>query len=173
MRRSMCGAVMALAVGMSLSAVPARAQGAALPAWVAVDSAGRTVSLALEVLGAGAGGSATIAGFDHGKVQVVVPVNWTVKWTWVNHDSAASHSLVVMAEREKLPLEGGRPALENAMTRAVTAGMKPNQRDVTTFTADQSGWYWLLCGVPGHAIAGEWIGLKVDREATGVSVNLK
>ncbi len=31
--------------------------------------------------------------------------------------------------------------------------------------ADQAGWYWMLCGVPEHAIRGEWIGLKVDRTA--------
>jgi hypothetical protein len=67
-------------------------------------------------------------------------------------------SLVLMAEREKLPLQGDRPALQNAMTRMVTAGLKAGQTDVTTFTADEAGWYWLLCGVPGHAISGEWIG---------------
>jgi uncharacterized cupredoxin-like copper-binding protein len=151
----------------------ARQARAQLPAWVAVDSAGRTVSLSLEVLAGGHHGSATLAGYDHGGVQVVVPLNWTVKWTWVNHDSTMNHSLVVMAEREKLPPEGGRPALENAMSRAVTSGLKPNQRDVTTFTADQAGWYWVLCGVPGHAIQGEWIGLKVDREAGTVTVKEK
>lgn len=173
MARRVSGLVAALAIASHLAAAPVAAQGAALPGWITVDSAGRTVNLSLEVLGAGAGGSATIAGYDHGKIQVVVPANWTVKWTWVNRDSSANHSLVVMAEREKLPTEGGRPALENAMTRAVTVGMKPGQRDVTTFTADQAGWYWLLCGVPGHAIAGEWIGLKVDREAAAVSVTVK
>ncbi|HSB54990.1 MAG TPA: sulfocyanin-like copper-binding protein, partial [Gemmatimonadales bacterium] len=78
--------------------------------------------------------------------------------------------LVVMAEREKLPLEGGRPALDNAMSRAVVAGLAAGQRDLTTFTTDQPGWYWMLCGVPGHALRGEWIGLKVDREATLPSV---
>jgi uncharacterized cupredoxin-like copper-binding protein len=56
--------------------------------------------------------------------------------------------------------------LENARSRAVLTGLKPGQQDVTTFVADQAGWYWILCGVPGHALRGEWIGLKVDREAT-------
>ena len=78
-----------------------------------------------------------------------------------------------MAEREKLPTKAAGPALENAMSRAVTTGLKPGQRDVTTFVADQAGWYWMLCGVPGHAIRGEWIGLKVDREAQGVEVVVK
>jgi hypothetical protein len=28
----------------------------------------------------------------------------------------------------------------------------------------------MLCGVPDHAVRGEWIGLKVDREATAPMV---
>jgi hypothetical protein len=146
---------------------------AQLPSWLSVDSAGKTVSLSFEAMPGGPDGIATLNGHHHGDIQLVVPLNWTVKWTWVNHDSAASHSLVVMAEREKLPNEGSHPALENAMSRAVTTGLKVGQRDVTTFVADQAGWYWMLCGVPGHAIRGEWIGLKVDREAGGVTVNQK
>ena len=78
-----------------------------------------------------------------------------------------------MAEREKLPTEGGRPAFTNAMSREVTAGLPAGQKDQTTFVADRAGWYWLLCGVPGHALAGEWIGLKVDGEATTASVKTK
>ncbi len=150
--------------------LPVSRASAQLPAWVSVDSAGKTVSLSLEIMPGGPDGSATMNGNHHGNVQLVVPLNWTVKWTWVNHDSSATHSLVVMAEREKLPLQGDRPALENALSRSVTTGLKVGQRDVTTFVADQAGWYWMLCGVPGHAIKGEWIGLKVDREALTPSV---
>lgn len=146
---------------------------AQLPSWVSVDSGGKTVSLSFEAMPGGPEGIATLNGNHHGSVQLVVPLNWTVKWTWVNHDSTASHSLVVMAEREKLPNEGGRPALDNALSRSVTTGLKVGQRDVTTFVADQAGWYWVLCGVPSHAIRGEWIGLKVDPAAGMVSVNVK
>jgi len=162
-----------LALMMALAVTGSSPVWAQLPAWVAVDSAGHSVSFSFETMPGGPEGIATLNGHHHGDIQLVVPLNWTVKWTWVNHDSTASHSLVVMAEREKLPPEGGRPALENALSRAVTTGLKPGQRDLTTFPADQAGWYWMLCGVPGHALRGEWIGLKVDREATGVGVNVK
>lgn len=158
------------AVLLLLGAADAAPGQAPLPGWIAVDSAATTVTLTLDALPGGPEGIATLNGFHHGAVQLVVPLNWTVKWTWVNRDSAQSHSLVVMAEREKLPLEGGRPALDNAMSRAVTAGLKTGQRDLTTFVADQAGWYWMLCGVPGHALRGEWIGLKVDRDAATVSL---
>jgi hypothetical protein len=78
-----------------------------------------------------------------------------------------------MAEREKLPTEGGRAAFTNAMTRMLTDGLRPGQGDRTTFTADEAGWYWMLCGVPGHALGGEYIGLRVDPEATTAGVKLK
>jgi uncharacterized cupredoxin-like copper-binding protein len=160
-------AVLTLALGVG----PLEAQG--LPDWIGVDSVGKAVSLTLETTPAIEAGSGLINGHHAGDIQVVVPLGWTVRWSWRNADSAASHSLVVMAEREKLPLEGGRPALDNAMSRMVTAGLKPGQTDQTTFVADAAGWYWLLCGVPGHALRGEWIGLKVDREATMVAIKIK
>jgi hypothetical protein len=103
----------------------------------------------------------------------VVPLGWTVQWDWRSADSTAPHSLVVMEEREKLPAEGGRAVFTNAMTKAVTAGLAAGQVDRTTFTADQAGWFWLLCGVPGHALGGEYIGLRVDPEAKTASVKTK
>jgi uncharacterized cupredoxin-like copper-binding protein len=141
--------------------------------WLSSDSASRTVTLRLEVTHPGGGPSALISGERAGRVQVVVPLHWTVQWEWRSADSSATHSLVVMTEREKLPMEGGRPAFDNAMTRMVEAGLPAGQTDRTTFTADQAGWYWLLCGVPGHAIAGEYIGLRVDPEARRGQVKRK
>jgi hypothetical protein len=121
----------------------------------------------------GSDGSALINGRRRGELQIVVPLNWTVQWDWRNADSAAAHSLVVMAEREKLPTEGGRAAFTNAMSRSVAAGLPAGETDRTTFTAEEAGWYWLLCGVPGHAIAGEFLGLRVDPEARAATVKAK
>lgn len=148
-------------------------QSAAPPDWLVADSAAKTVRLELVVTAPLDAASAAINGYRDGAVQVVVPLNWTVTWHWQSADSTSPHSLVLVQEREKLPLQGDRPAFQNAMTRMVTAGLKAGQADVTTFTADQSGWYWLLCGVPGHAIKGEWIGLRVDPDSKRPSVKEK
>ncbi len=141
------------------------------PAWLVSDSGARSVSFSLEVT-RGPEGPALINGRREGGLQIVVPLGWTVQWDWHNADSAA-HSLVVMVEREKLPTEGGHPAFTNAMTRMVSAGLPAGGHDRTTFTAEEAGWYWLLCGVPGHAIAGEYIGLRIDPEARTASVKAK
>ncbi|HET6577432.1 MAG TPA: sulfocyanin-like copper-binding protein [Gemmatimonadales bacterium] len=154
------------------AAVPPDA-GPQTPDWLVADSAARTVTLALRVTPAPEGGAALINGHRSGELQIIVPLDWTVQWDWQSADSTAPHSLVVMAEREKLPTEGGRAAFTNAMTRMLTDGLRPGQGDRTTFTADQAGWYWMLCGVPGHALEGEFIGLRVDPEAKTAGVKIK
>jgi hypothetical protein len=135
------------------------------PAWITIDSAQRTVTLSLETTAGSPGAPALINGYRNGEARLVVPLGWTVKWNWRNADSTSPHSLVVMTQREKIPLEGGRSAFSNAMSREVTAGLPPGGTDQTTFQADEAGWYWLLCGVPNHALSGEWIELRVDPEA--------
>jgi hypothetical protein len=129
------------------------------------DSGARTARLTLEVTASPGNGSALINGFRSGEARVTVPVGWTVQWDWRNADLSSPHSLVVMVQREKIPLEGGRPSFTNALTRMVTEGLAPGQSDRTTFEADEAGWFWLLCGVPGHALNGEWIELRVDPTA--------
>jgi hypothetical protein len=131
---------------------PAGAQ--ALPDWVAVDSAARTVMLTLVAESAPEPGTGTISGHRGGDLQLQVPQGWTVQWNWRNADTIRSHSLVVMAEREKLPAEGGQPAIDGALSRMVKAGLKPGQKDETTFVAVPGGWYWMLCGVQGRVEAG-------------------
>lgn len=156
--------------------VPARSTPAPSPSspdWLAVDSASQTATITLEVTPGQNTPSALISGYRNGEARIVVPVGWTIKWNWRNADTASPHSLVVMVQREKVPLEGGRPAFSNAMTRMVIEGLPPAGTDQTTFVAEEGGWYWLMCGVPGHALAGEWIELRVDPEATTARVEIK
>jgi hypothetical protein len=142
-------------------------------AWLVADTATRSATLTLEVTRPAESPSGLLNGYRAGQAQVVVPSGWTVRWNWRNSDPSSPHSLVVMVQREKIPLEGGRPSFSNAMTRSATEGLASGQTDQTTFEADEVGWYWLLCGVPGHAIEGEWLELRVDPEARTARVQLK
>jgi len=141
--------------------------------WMKSDSAERTVSLSLVVTKPVGSPSALISGYRSGQAQIEVPVRWTVKWNWRNDDPGAVHSLVVMTQREKVPLEGGRASFSNAMSRSVTEGLATGQSDQTTFEAEEAGWYWLMCGVPNHALNGEWLELRVSPDAHNGSVHLK
>jgi hypothetical protein len=166
-------AALAVALIMASAVAPGALAQAPAPGWVAVDSAARTVTIALEVTHPAGAPSALLNGLREGAAQVVVPLGWTVAWDWRNADSTAPHSLVVMQEREKLPTEGGRPVFTNAMTKSLSDGLAAGQSDHTTFEAEQAGWYWILCGVPSHALQGEWLGLKVDADAKTAGVVVK
>jgi hypothetical protein len=152
------------------SAIPVR-----LPAsdWLVVDNANRTATMTLQVTRAPGASSALLNGYRAGEARVIVPRGWTVKWNWRNSDSTSPHSLAVMIQREKIPLEGGRPAFMNAMTRMLTGGLRAGETDQTTFEADEAGWFWILCGVPEHALQGEWLELHVDPEATTAEIEMK
>jgi hypothetical protein len=141
--------------------------------WITSVSAERTVTLSLVVTKPTSSPSALINGYRSGQAQIVVPVKWTIKWNWRNDDPGAMHSLVVMTQREKVPLEGGRASFSNAMSRSVTEGLATGQTDQTTFEAEEAGWYWLMCGVPNHALNGEWLELRVSPDAHSGSVHLK
>ena len=141
--------------------------------WLVVDSAARTASLDLVVTRKPGAPSAMINGYRAGETRIIVPLGWTVKWNWRSADSTAPHSLVVMVQREKIPLEGGRASFSNAMTRMVTEGLRAGQSDQSTFVAEEAGWYWMMCGVPGHALEGEWLELRVDPEANTAGVEGK
>jgi hypothetical protein len=142
-------------------------------AWLVSDSAAKTADLSIQVTRPSGLESALLNGYRRGQARIIVPLGWTIRWNWRNADSSSHHSLVVMAEREKVPLEGGRPAFSNAMTRMLTEGLPPGQTDQTTFEAEEAGWYWLLCGVPSHALSGEWLELRVDPEAATADVKVK
>lgn len=153
------------------AAAPASAP--SVPEWLVVDTPSKTATLTLEVTAPPNAPSALINGYRTGEARIVVPLGWTVKWNWRNADSTSPHGLVVMVQREKIPLEGGRPAFSNAMTRMVTAGLPPGATDQATFVAEEAGWYWMLCGVPSHALKGEWLELRVDPEAKTARVQVK
>ena len=141
--------------------------------WLGVDSAARTATLKLTVTTKPGAPSALLNGYRAGKARIIIPLGWTVQWDWRSADSAAPHSLVVMVQREKIPLEGGRPSFSNAMTRMVTEGLRPGQADQSTFMAEEAGWYWMMCGVPGHGLNGEWLELRVDPQAKTARAELK
>lgn len=157
---------------VATAAVTNRSPADSLP-WLVADSTARTVTLDLEVTAPAGAGSAVINGHRSGELRIVVPVGWTVRWNWRSSDASAPHSLVVMVQREKVPLEGGRPSFSNAMTRMVTEGLRPGQTDQSTFTAEEAGWYWMMCGVPSHALNGEWLELRVDPESETARVQIK
>ena len=87
---------------------------------------------------------------------------------FVNRDRTL-HSAPVIPGEGPLPSIGGDPVIPAAHTCDVTAvdrqGLAQEGKDVIRFTAPDSGRYRIVCGVPGHALSGMWIWLKIDPAA--------
>lgn len=167
------GAVALLALSAGSRAAGQLPRHQETPPWLSTSAAGDTVRMAFQITAASDAPSALINGYREGAIEIGVPLNAMVQWVWHSVDSTAPHSLIVMEEREKLPTEAGRPAFRNALTRRLRAGLPMGQEDRTTFTVDRQGWYWFLCGVQGHALRGEWIGLRVAPDAETASVRYR
>ena len=164
---------LAVSCALFLLSAPLGAQTRSLHPWVVADSGARKVTLDLVAVHTAGASAPALNGISHGAVQMVVPLGWTVILEWRNADSTAAHSFIVQQEREKLPERAGEPAFQYAYSLSPVGGLAFERTDRTQFVVDQAGWYWILCGVPGHAILGEYLSLKVDRDALGVSLVAK
>jgi sulfocyanin len=133
---------------------------------VRYDPATRTVTFALV---AGAPGSTTgpfnVNGHTSGAATLTVPGGSKLIINFVNRDGTP-HSALVIAGDDPLPNLGGEPAIPAAYSRDVTQGLAQEGTDVIRFTTPNSGKYRIICGVPGHALSGMWIWLRVDPAAT-------
>ncbi len=130
--------------------------------WLKYDAAAKTVTFALV---AGAPGSTSgpfnFNGYTSGTAALTVPAGSKVVMNFVNEDGTP-HSALVIGGDGPLPSSGGDPAIPAAYTRDVTQGLAQGGKDVMRFTAPASGSYRIICGVPGHALSGMWIWLKID-----------
>ncbi len=128
-----------------------------------------TVELTI-VAGRTAGGSLDFNGYQHGAMTVTVPVGWHVIVHYSNA-GAMPHSLgVVPAGTHQQAMPSAAPAFQGAETANFSNGLAKGAEQTLTFDATKAGTYELICGCPGHAIAGMWDTLIVSPTAEAPSV---
>jgi len=122
-----------------------------------VDAAHKQVSFTVTAAQGGANGTLNYNGYANGQLTVTVPAGWRVHIDFVNSGAGAlPHSLEVIREG-KIPPQGTEPpAIANAETRDLIAGVPPLQNDTVNFTAQPAGRYFWFCGVPSHGLSGMW-----------------
>jgi len=103
-------------------------------------------------------------GFGNGGATLTVPPATTNVWNFEQADGTP-HSAEVASGSGPVPNSGGDPAIPRAYTNKVVEGLPQGAKDVIRFTAPDSGSYRIICGVPGHALSGMWIWLKIDPAA--------
>jgi sulfocyanin len=169
-RASHAAPATAAAPAASTSATSTAASSAASDSSVKVneflsyDPAAKTVSLDVFAAHGSVNGGLNFNGASNGGSTIIVPVGWTVRWSFKNED-AIPHSAIVLANKMPFPAQPQDPAIPRAYTSDVTAGLPTNGTDQTTFKASPAGQYLLACGVPGHAPSGMWIRFDVSADA--------
>jgi hypothetical protein len=126
--------------------------------YVTYDGASKTVTFRLVA------GPFQFNGFGNGGGTLTVPPGSHNVWNFEQGDGTP-HSAEIASGTGPLPNAGGDPAIPRAYTNKVVEGLPQGATDVIKFTAPDTGTYRIICGVPGHALSGMWIWLKIDPAA--------
>jgi uncharacterized cupredoxin-like copper-binding protein len=121
---------------------------------LAVDAAHRTVTV--DLVGAeGPAPGMDFNGLGKGALVIEVPQGWTVHMALVV-DSQLKHSALIVPWNERQAMSF-TPAFAGSAPADYKVGVgKGTGTEQFTFTADKAGQYALVCGVPGHDLAGMW-----------------
>lgn len=111
-----------------------------------------------------AGDTLSFNGSRTGQHSITVPSGWNVVGQFVNRDPVLAHSAIVIEEVYPLPMVPPPAAFPQAFTRGVEDGLARNVRDEMTFVAGREGRFLIVCGVPGHAEAGQRLQFVVTAE---------
>jgi plastocyanin len=137
------------------------AAGASAPGdsgYVTYDPATKTVTFRLVA------GPFQFNGYGNGGATLTVPPGSNNVWNFEQADGTP-HSAEVASGSGPVPNTGGDPAIPRAYTNKLVEGLPQGATDVIKFTAPDTGSYRIICGVPGHALSGMWLWLKVDPAA--------
>jgi plastocyanin len=126
--------------------------------YVSYDAATKTVTFHLVA------GPFLFNGFGNGGATLTVPPGSNNVWNFEQADGTP-HSAEVASGTGPLPNAAGDPAIPRAYTNKAVEGLPQGATDVLRFTAPDTGSYRIICGVPGHALSGMWIWLKIDPAA--------
>jgi hypothetical protein len=164
----------ALLAGGAGGGAPSAVWAAASPPWMHADAAHKRVAFTVTAAQGGANGTLNFNGYANGHLTVTVPTGWQVHIDFVNSGAGAlPHALEVIREG-KIPPQGIEPpAIANAETRDLIAGVPPLQKDTVDFTAWPASRYLWFCGVPSHGLSGMWDRFVVSGSAKVPSVTIK
>jgi hypothetical protein len=132
--------------------------GASDSGFVQYDPSTKTVTFRLVA------GPFTFDGYSKGGATLTIPPGTTNVWNFEQGDGTP-HSAEVATGEGAVPNSGGNPAIPRAYTTKVVEGLAQGGTDVIRFTAPAQGTFRIICGVPGHAVGGMWLWLKIDPSA--------
>jgi sulfocyanin len=109
-------------------------------------------------------------GYQRGGMTITIPVGWQVVVHFENADSTAHSVAVLPSSAHTQVAPPSSPAFAGATSPNFSSGVAKGPQLTFTFEASKAGTYEFICGVPGHAISGQWDALVVSPTAEAPSV---
>ena len=146
--------ILVLAVALSVPSASAAT-------FVSSDAASKTATITVDANQGTAGGGLNFNGVVKGAKSFTIPAGWTVVMNFKNMGMIPHSAIVVKGTTPPTSVAEKDAAFPGAYTKTVMQGMNAGATDVVKFKATTAGNYLLICGVPGHALGGQYLGLKV------------
>jgi len=141
------------------------------PDWMVVDDSNQTVELEVIAARTSANSNWNFNGYANGNATITVPQGYEVTIEFSNEDPAVAHSLGIDEMTDRWPATFGdpQPVFEGAITTNPTSmsqATMPGESETVTFVTEQAGEYYMVCYIPGHAVAGMWIHFHVSSDGS-------
>ncbi len=169
-RAGMAAGAIALGLGGGWAMVPAaRAAQPSEAPFVTYNPATHTATVRLIAGLTSTNASYNFDGGAKGAVRITVPLGTKVVATFVDNVSMP-HSALIVPFNAPLTVTPPAPAFPGAASADYHNGTeKGDPASVFTFRANKAGTYRIVCGVPGHDVAGMWDIFIVSRVARTAS----
>jgi uncharacterized cupredoxin-like copper-binding protein len=151
-----------------------------------ISTSGKVVHLTLIAGYNNANAGFNFDGGAHGQMVVTVPLGATVDAVFKNNVSVPhdvviinyqtpppSHTVATAFPGSASPRPRFRPPAGGQGAGAPPARPRPGAALPFSFVASKAGTYMIICGVPGHAIAGMWDTFVVSPTAKTASITFK
>lgn len=106
-------------------------------------------------------GGLNFNGYDKGGAAYHVPEGWTIKVLFRNLSTQSPHSAVVAPDGEQNQVRVTHTAFPDSAMPNYESGITSGS-SAFTFKAEKQGKYVLICGLPGHGQAGQWLWFYID-----------
>lgn len=144
-----------------LMALALAASGASAASYVTSNAATKTATIVVDASQGTAGGGLNFNGVVKGAKSFTVPAGWNVVMQFKNLGMLAHSAIVVKGTTPPVSVAEKDAAFPGAYTSMVMKGLPMNAAATVKFKAATAGNYLLICGVPGHALGGQYLGFKV------------
>lgn len=137
------------------------ASGASAASYVTSNASTKTATIVVDASQGTAGGGLNFNGAVKGGKSFTIPAGWNVVMRYKNLGMLAHSAIVIKGTTPPVSVAEKDAAFPGAYSSMVMNGMPMNAASTAKFKASMAGSYLIVCGVPGHALGGQYLGLKV------------